>query len=991
MKIRDTKINTQMYIGFGIILLFVVLIGIVSFLQSEQIHVQTEIMYNHPMQVRNALMSLSNDILTVRVAHRDMILSENDGERYENLDIVNSSLSDAQSQFDVLYDKYLGPPEDVEEIHDRFLIWQSAVEENSRLILAGDTETANANLRPNGIIAKSRADLWKAVKVVDDFSLNKANSLFAASESLKSALNMQLIILVCTVLAVSLMITYRIIRNIRKPLSAMNHTVIQFQQGNMDARVLYDNQNEFGALAQSINRLAQEVQVHTELNDKTVKLTEVMLREDEAHTFFREFLLGLSEQTGAQMAAIYVLNENQEEFILFESLGMDGNAKPSFNARSLEGEFGAAILSKRLHYNKNIADTSQFSFHVTNGKFAPKEIITIPILAGRQVSSIISLSTIARFASQAVDLIERNMVAMNARIEGVLAYRKLLDLTTLLEKQNRELDAQKSELSAQTVELMQQNAELEMQKKQLDEASRMKTNFLSNMSHELRTPLNSVIALSGVLSRRVKKMIPEEEYQYLEIIERNGKNLLALINDVLDISRIEAGREELESSRFPIGELLSDMVELLSPLAKQKGIDLQCSCLPPDLVVQTDMDKVRHIIQNVIGNAIKFTEKGSVNITAKANGDFIAFSIKDTGIGIAQEHLPYIFDEFRQADSGTARRYGGSGLGLAIVKKYTELLGGTVRVKSILHEGTEFTILLPAILTNVKEANMMRQETADKPSALAANLTGNAADKVILLVEDNESAVIQISDLVEEMGHRILVAHDANEALSYIDKIIPNAMILDLMMPGIDGFELLTIIRNAESTANIPVLILTAKHITKDELHVLKRNNIHQLIQKGDVDRCMLKNAITDMLYAKQDAPLKRQSKKPIKPMLEEQPLILVIEDNADNMATVKALMEDEYHVIGADTAASGIELAKEMQPHLILMDIALSGMDGIEAFSMIREMPDLAHIPVIALTASAMEHEREIILAYGFDGFIAKPIEAKEFFQKIREVLYGE
>ncbi len=992
MKIRHTRIRTQLYMGFGLVLFFVLLIGIVAFFQADQLHMQTETMYEHPVQVRNALKSLSIDILTIRVAHRDMILAKDGAERQDNLALITACFEDARKQFDILYSRYLGPMADVDEALKRFHLWQAEVDENNRLVFAGEMEKANANLQPGGIIAQYRTNLWAAVQTIDDFSINKVNTLYTASESLKSTLNLQLAAIVFVILLSSFLIIFNIIRNIRAPLKQMNQAVEQFQQGDMNARVSYDYQNEFGQLASSINHLAEAVQTNTELNDKTVKLAKIMLKEDEAHTFFREFLYALAEQTGAQVAAIYLISEDQEEYVLFESLGMEGNAKTAFKAKSLEGEFGAAVLSRKVHYSKHIPSYARFTFHVTNGKFAPREIITIPFLSGRQVTSVISLSTIAAFEPQALELIERNMIAMTARIEGILAYRKLMDLTQVLEKQNRELDAQKSELSAQTAELTQQNAELEMQKKQLDEASRMKTNFLSNMSHELRTPLNSVIALSGVLSRRVKDMIPEEEYRYLEIIERNGKNLLALINDVLDISRIEAGREELEASQFSVEALLADTVPLLQPLAAQKGITLQYQCLTPGLAMYSDLDKCRHILQNLIGNAIKFTEKGSVNITAQTSGDSIELKVADTGIGISPENLPYIFDEFRQADSGTARRYGGTGLGLTIVKKYAGLMGGSVRVKSAPHEGSEFTVLLPIRLKNAKEApRLIHLEPAPAPAAQAVKPAPGAAEKVILLVEDNESAIIQISDLVEEMGHSVLVAHDANEALSFIDKVIPDAMILDLMMPGIDGFELLTIMRNAEATAHIPVLILTAKHITREDLHVLKRNNIHQLIQKGDVDRLMLKGAITDMLYAKQEAPQAKPQQKPRTAVPEGRPLVLVIEDNPDNMTTVKALMEEEYEVLGADNAAAGIDLAKEQLPHLILMDIALSGMDGIEAFSAIRNIPELAHIPVIALTASAMEHEREIILAYGFDGFIAKPIDADEFFQKIREVLYGE
>ena len=251
-----------------------------------------------------------------------------------------------------------------------------------------------------------------------------------------------------------------------------------------------------------------------------------------------------------------------------------------------------------------------------------------------------------------------------------------------LEYQNRELESQKTELAMQSAELTEQNTELEMQKKQLSEASELKTNFLSNMSHELRTPLNSVIALSGVLNRRLAAKIPDEEYSYLEVIERNGKHLLSLINDILDISRIESGREEIEISRFNVNGLVTDVINLILPQAQQKNIELRQTAPGSDVFMTTDFDKFHHILQNLISNAVKFTDEGRVEVSAVKTGDTVSVSVADTGIGISANHLPHIFDEFRQADGSTSRRYGGTGLGLAIAKKYANLLGGNVTVKS---------------------------------------------------------------------------------------------------------------------------------------------------------------------------------------------------------------------------------------------------------------------------------------------------------------------
>ena len=261
-------------------------------------------------------------------------------------------------------------------------------------------------------------------------------------------------------------------------------------------------------------------------------------------------------------------------------------------------------------------------------------------------------------------------------------------------------------------------------------------------------------------------------------------------------------------------------------------------------------------------------------------------------------------------------------------------------------------------------------------------------NKTILLVEDSEPAIIQMKDILEDSGYKIIIAHDGGEALGIIAHTIPDAMILDLMMPGIDGFSVLKTLCEAEQTAHIPVLILTAKHITKEELMFLTRNNVHQLIQKGDVNRLELLRAVVSMVEPEKPAIL--QPKREMYP-IEGKPLVLVVEDNPDNMITVKALLDGNYAILEANNGIEAVKMAGLHEPNLILMDISLPEMDGIEAFNAISKNARLKNTRVIALTASAMTADREAILAHGFDGYIAKPIDEKIFFITINEVLHGK
>ncbi len=255
-------------------------------------------------------------------------------------------------------------------------------------------------------------------------------------------------------------------------------------------------------------------------------------------------------------------------------------------------------------------------------------------------------------------------------------------------------------------------------------------------------------------------------------------------------------------------------------------------------------------------------------------------------------------------------------------------------------------------------------------------------------MDDSEPVIIQLKDVLEDQGYSILVARDGEEALEIMQYAIPDAIILDLMMPNVDGFEVLKSLRENKSTLHLPVLILTAREITKAELNFLKQNNVHQLIQKGDINRDALLDAIRRMVNSQGQPEFKRQK------FLQsdaEKLIVLIVEDNPDSILAVKAVLADAFTVLEATDGEAGVKIAKESKPHLILMDIGLPKLDGISAFKEIRSDTRLQNIPVIALTASVMTEERETILAYGFDGFISKPFDPDEFKHTIQQVLYGK
>ncbi len=993
MKIKDMKIGTQLMLGFGAMLIFVLFLGVVSYQMNNQLFTQTKTIYDHPLKVRMAIGILNSDILSMRLGTRDLMLAKTEQEKQAALLMMESASADASKQFDILESQYLGDPNDVDEAYKAFINWKTAREENTRLALSGEVEKVKASVLSTGNVGIYRELLVAKIKIIDDFAKNKATNLFTSSVELSSQLNRELLLIVVSILLLSLIINFVLLRNIRKPMDKLTEATRRFHDGDMSARSSYQSGNEFGRLSDSFNILAEKIQVKTGLDQKVSGLANILMSEDEAKKFFQALLSTLSKLTSSQMAAVYFLSDNNNSFDYFESVGLSSRAKQSFSARLFEGEFGAALSEKRIIHISQIPDETRFSFPVVSGQFRPSEIINIPILQFNEVVAVISLASLHGFSGESLQLLQEVWLMITARINGVLAFKKSIEFLGKLDMQNKELAQQSKEMVQQADELKEYNIELEIQKKQLNESNQLKSAFLSNMSHELRTPLNSVIALSGVLNRRLKNKISEDEFSFLRIIEKNGKQLLSLINDILDLSRIEAGKEEISYSSFAIQNQISGILESLAPIAEEKGISL-INHVQADLgMIVSDSTKCHHILQNIIGNAIKFTEKGSVEVSAELKNGRLNIGIKDTGIGIAKEHLPYIFDEFRQADGKSTRKFGGTGLGLAIAKKYTQMLQGTIEVRSQEGAGSVFVITFPERPSGHHSHEPELKLHEHKPIASFSNSPdkNSGAGKTLLLVEDSEPQIIQLTDILKEKGYILQVARNGKEALEAVRISIPDAMILDLMMPEADGFEVLKSIRENNDTSQIPVLILTAKHISKEELNFLKGNHIYQLIQKGDVNRNELLLHINNMIFPAVSTDRLSPDKKPPRIPTDGKAKILLIEDNEDNTTTVKALLDGKYELISDCNGLSGLEKARTIVPDLILLDISLPGIDGYTVLNEIKKLETLKETPVIALTARAMKGDREDLLRQGFDDYISKPIDSDLFEKTIQEWLNGK
>lgn len=973
---KDIKTSTQLWLGFGVFLFIIFGISCISWQQTDKMAEQTKNLYEHPLAVRRALSDFGKNVLTMRIEFKNILLANSEEKWNEANTNYFLSKNDAQHQFDVLYDQFLGEKTDIDSLRIYFIRWSMLQEGNIKKSSKNELNIELLEHENDPLFSNARKNLFNKMQYIEDFARGKANQFYLESETLKGKLNMQFLFTVIASLVFLIIIARFLSKKISTPLYEIAEAAYLFSEGKLNTRSRYASKNEFGQLSEAFNEMADKIETEFTLNDKAASLAGVMLKEDDARKFCQILLNNLLQHTQSNMGSIYLLNDEKTLFEKFESIGMNAESCRSFSAANREGEFGIAIASGNISHIKNISAGTIYKFNTVTGAFIPKEIITIPITSGNEVLAIISLFSLHQYSALNVKFIENIFPTLTSRMIGILNYKTVIEFSHKLEQQNEKLERQKLEIEMMANEQSIQNRELEQQKYQLMEVSRLKTNFLSSMSHELRTPLNSVIALSGVLNRRLQQQIPEEEYSYLGVIERNGKHLLNLINDILDLSRIESGKVEMEKNRFTVQQLVNDVVSMVKPLADVKSVGLNVYTPIESVLLESDYNKCVHILQNIIGNAVKFTERGKVEVNIENTNDKVVISVRDSGIGMKPSDLPYIFDEFRQADGSNSRKYGGTGLGLSIAKKYTELLGGNIDVSSEVGKGSIFTFTLP-----LKAYYETKEPISVVPELLSGSAKKDASPvpsgKIILLVEDTEPMIVQMKDILEEEGYRIEVAKNGIEALDKIAQSVPDAVILDLMMPKMDGFEVLQKIREQKQTASLPVLILTAKILNNEELAVIKNNRAHQLIQKGKVSKESLIEAIGLLMVQKDDQPdIKKLKIKPGK--VSGKPKILAIEDNADNMLALKALLENNCIFLEATDGYEAIEMAKNQLPDIILSDIAIPGKNGFQIFKEIRSTDTLKHIPVIVVTSSAMQSDKNYFLDYGFNGYVSKPINSK-------------
>lgn len=761
-------------------------------------------------------------------------------------------------------------------------------------------------------------------------------------------------------------------------------------------------------------RRASRIRARQEwLQSGQVGLSAAMMGDKSVEKLADSVLTFLASYVGCQAAALF--KGEGEQFNRVAILGVPSDAEMPRSFVLKEGLLGRVAVDGAAMIVDDIPD-SYLTIGSALGRDKPRHLLIVPALADGAVNAVIEMGFLHDVDDRAVELLNQVAGAIGialrsaryrSRLQAALeeTQRQAEELQVQseelrvsneeLEEQSRALKETQVRLEQQQVELEQTNSQLEEQAqiletqrdelerstaavqlkaRELEQASQYKSDFLANMSHELRTPLNSLLILSKLLADNTDENLSKEQVEYARTIHASGADLLTLINDILDLSKIEAGHVEVRPERVNLQRLAGDIRQLFQPVADERGLAFAIT-LDDDCpsAVDTDRQRLEQILKNLLSNAFKFTEQGSVRLTlSPAPGDRLALSVTDTGIGISAEQSDSIFEAFRQADGTISRRYGGTGLGLSISRELARLLGGAITLDSRPGEGSTFTLTIPLAYAAGTEAAAGPLPAAPTPlAAPKASISPARPDKVeddrdgltderrlLLVVEDDERFAAIVRDLSHELGFQCIVAGTAEEALSLAKSFKPKAIVLDIVLPDHSGLTVLDRLKRDDATRHIPIHVVSGSDYSQTAL---------SLGAVGYLAKPATRDQLVDVLQ-NLESKLAQAMRR----------VLIVEDDDVQRNAVGKLLASADVETVGVGTAAECLEQLQQQTYDCMVLDLSLPDASG---FSLLETLSQGDHPfpPVIVYTGHDLSADDEQRLRRYSNSIIIKGAKSPE------------
>ncbi|KRC00574.1 hypothetical protein ASE26_22920 [Duganella sp. Root198D2] len=663
------------------------------------------------------------------------------------------------------------------------------------------------------------------------------------------------------------------------------------------------------------------------------ELNTVMRGEQELAALGQRILDFFAQRLQARVGALYVDEALGAGMCLLAGYGL---AQERQLARVAPGEglAGQAIRDgQRMLVSE--APPGYLAIGSALGSAQPSCVLVLPLQHGRNMVGVMELGAFRRFSDNELAFVDLCAEAVAIGLEVNITRHRTSSLLAETAQQAEELRVQQEELQQSNAELEERADLLERQREEIQRVSAYKSEFMANMSHELRTPLNSMLILSALLKENKAHNLNQRQLEYAGTIHNAGRDLLNLINDILDLAKMEAGKVELNIAPVELAGLCEDLQAQFQPQAEQKGLALLMERLPgTPAAALMDGHRVQQVLRNLLANALKFTHQGSVALRVSVTGEQLSFAVSDTGIGVPADKQVTIFEAFRQADGSISRHYGGTGLGLSISLQLARTMGGALHLHSVEGEGSTFTFMLPLLPGDGAQDPV-------RPAAAAASAVPAPGDdgRRILIVEDDPFFASLLADFVRGRGYTPLVAADGEQGLQLARQESPHAVLLDVMMARMDGWEVMRELRADPRTGHLPVHFITCL----DEIQRARDLGALGLVTKP-VSPGQLAQ-VFDTIEQAWAGALKR---------------VLVVEDDESQLSSLAALLEGrEVEVVRSKSGRAALELLVHGHFDCMVLDLGLQDMSGYQVLEEIQATPGLRRLPVVIHSGQDLTREQ--------------------------------